>query len=78
VYLTWRLDERVQLVDEPFGFSEHWPRLALQDRRSPKLWADAYLAAFAIADGCRLVTFDTAFKQFEPEGVDLLVLEPSG
>jgi toxin-antitoxin system PIN domain toxin len=75
VYLTWHQDERVEMADEPITLAEYWPRLALQDRRSPKLWTDAYLAAFAIADGCRLVTFDTGFRQFEPEGLDLVLLE---
>ena len=31
---------------------------------SPKLWMDAYLAAFAIAGGCQLVTTDQGFAQF--------------
>ncbi len=30
----------------------------------PKLWMDAYLAAFAAAAGVRLVTTDAAFGQF--------------
>ena len=39
---------------------------------SPRVWMDAYLAAFARAEGCTLVTTDGAFKQFE--GLDFLVL----
>ena len=78
VYLAWRLDERVELIAEPPGLEELWPRLALRDGCSPKLWTDAYLAAFAVAGGCRLVTFDAAFRQFEPAGLDLLLLEPTG
>jgi predicted nucleic acid-binding protein len=31
---------------------------------APKLWSDAYLAAFAIAGGYQLVTFDRGFKQY--------------
>ena len=31
---------------------------------SPKLWQDAYLAAFAVAAGLSLVTFDQGFRKF--------------
>jgi toxin-antitoxin system PIN domain toxin len=77
VYLAWRQDERVELLAEPARLAELWPRLALRDECSPKLWTDAYLAAFAMGRGCRLVTFDGAFRQFEAAGLDLLLLEPS-
>ncbi|MBI3924942.1 MAG: hypothetical protein HY319_05325 [Armatimonadetes bacterium] len=40
-----------------------------------ELWMDAYLAAFAIAGGSRIVTTDFAFKQFP--GLDLLILGAS-
>lgn len=39
---------------------------------SPKLWQDACLAAFAIATGLRMLTFDTAFKK--SKGLDCAVL----
>ena len=77
VYLAWRRDERVAMMDEPPGLLELWPRHALRDDCSPKLWTDAYLAAFAIAGGCRMVTFDGAFRQFEGAGLDLLHLGPA-
>ena len=38
-----------------------------------RLWADAYLAAFALTDGLRLVSFDRDFARFD--GLDLLHLE---
>lgn len=74
MYLAWCQDERVELIGEPAGLAGLWPRLALRDECAPKLWTDAYLAAFAIAAGCRLVTFDRAFQQFDSEGLDLLLL----
>ncbi len=77
VYLAWRQDDRVELIAEPASLAELWPRLALRDDCSPKLWTDAYLAAFTIAGGCRFVTFDAAFRQFEAAGLDLLLLEPA-
>ena len=36
---------------------------------------DAYLAAFARAAGCRLVTLDAAFTQFDD--LDVMVLDGS-
>src|SRR5882762_4807386 len=39
--------------------------------RSPKVWADAYLLAFASVTGAKLVTFDRAL---ESRGVEVLVL----
>ena len=39
---------------------------------SPKLWMDAYLAAFAVVGGFKLVTSDKAFKQFKGLNLQLL------
>ena len=50
-----------------------WKDLAARGTASPKLWMDAYLAAFALAGEYRLVTTDAAYRQFK--GLDLLVLE---
>jgi len=49
---------------------EHW---ALGNDPAPRLWTDAYLAAFARAGGLRLVSFDGDFRRFD--GLDLLRLE---
>lgn len=57
---------------EPTGLELRWRQLAIRDTASPKLWMDAYLAAFALAGGHRMVTTDTAFRQFS--GLDLLLL----
>jgi uncharacterized protein len=40
---------------------------------SPRYWTDAYLAAFAISAGLRMVTFDRDFEKFE--GLSLLLLK---
>ena len=58
--------------DEPPGIEAQWERFALRDSASPKIWMDAYLAAFALAGGYRMVTTDVAFKQFR--GLDLELL----
>jgi Predicted nucleic acid-binding protein, contains PIN domain len=63
-------DERIAFVREPLDLD---PKLRMTRSReaSPKLWADAYLAAFAHAAGLRLVTFDRAFRS---KPVDCLIL----
>jgi uncharacterized protein len=72
-YESFAADSRVTMhADEPPGVVERWRRYALRDSASPKLWMDAYLAAFAAAGGWRMVTTDGAFRQFD--GLDLVVL----
>lgn len=66
-------DDRIVLrAEEPAGLERLWSGYALRDAASPKLWMDAYLAAFAVAGGFRLVTIDAAFRQFR--GLDLKLL----
>jgi toxin-antitoxin system PIN domain toxin len=66
-------DDRILLrTEEPPGLERRWKELAVRDTASPKLWMDAYLAAFALAAGDRLVTIDRAFQQFP--GLDLVLL----
>ncbi|HKB01689.1 MAG TPA: TA system VapC family ribonuclease toxin [Gemmataceae bacterium] len=75
-YEDFRADGRVVWAAEPRGLEGHWKKFAGGPNASPKLWMDAYLAAFAIAGGHQLVTTDKAFGQFK--GLDVLVLEPAG
>lgn len=66
-------DDRIMMQErEPAGLERHWKTFALRDISSPKLWMDAYLAAFALSGGYRLVTIDKAFAQFD--GLDLVLL----
>ena len=62
--------------DETPGVFAQWRTLAALDSASPKVWMDAYLAAFAIAGGLRMVTLDRDFKNFVPQGLDLALLNP--
>jgi toxin-antitoxin system PIN domain toxin len=64
----------VSYRDESPGLVPVWHRLAARPTAAPKVWMDAYLAAFAIAGSLRLVTFDRDFKRFEKQGLDLLLL----
>ena len=65
-------DERFTFANEPEGMEDAWKPLALRDTHSPKLWMDAYLAAFALRSGFQMITTDKAFAQFS--GLDLLLL----
>jgi toxin-antitoxin system PIN domain toxin len=60
------------LVAEPPGQESRWKAFAVRDTASPKLCMDAFLAAFALEAGLRLVTTDRAFHQFP--GLDVLSL----
>lgn len=65
-------DPRIAFAGEPVGLPPAWMELAATSTASPKLWMDAYLAAFARTGGYALVTNDKAFKQFENVPVQLL------
>jgi uncharacterized protein len=64
--------------EEPPRTPALWYRLASRDTASPKLWMDAYLAAFAIGARLRMVTLDQDFKQFVVQGLDLVLLDQAG
>lgn len=73
VYGGLLADDRITLqADEPAGMELLWREFAVRGTASPKLWMDAYLAAFAVASGSTMVTTDAGFRQFR--GLDLLVL----
>lgn len=67
-------DDVTGFAAEPEGLVPVWQQLTEGDAASPKVWMDAYLAAFAIIDGLRLVTLDSDFRNFERAGLDLIVL----
>lgn len=67
---AWRLydalitDPRIVFVDEPPNLPLLWRGFTQRQAYSPKVWNDAYLAAFAISAGYGLTTFDQGFKQY--------------
>jgi uncharacterized protein len=67
-------DPRFGYRDEPPGLSGKLLDFTRNFSFSPQLWQDAYLAAFALAAGLRLITFDRAFRKFK--GLDCVVLAP--
>lgn len=73
---AWLALSKIREREEPPGTVALWHRLASRDTASPKVWMDAYLAAFAISGALRLVTLDHDFKTYEARGLDLLLLNP--
>jgi toxin-antitoxin system PIN domain toxin len=65
---------QVVWLDEPHGLETLWQKLARLTSASPKVWMDAYLAAFAITAGLRMATLDGDFKKFKSHGLDLRLL----
>ncbi len=58
-------DGRVVVALVPENIEPLWKALATRRSVSPKLWMDAYLAAFAMAGRHQLITTDKAFSQFK-------------
>lgn len=67
---------QVCVRDEPRGVVSLWHTLSALNSASPKVWMDAYLAAFATAGGLRMLTLDRDFKNFAPQGLHLVLLNP--
>ena len=64
-------DSRILFLPEPEDIETEFRALSRLRTRSPKVWADAYLLAFASIAGLKLVTFDRALKS---PRADVLVL----
>ena len=67
---------QVVWLDEPPGLDAEWKACAALPSASPKVWTDAYLAAFAIAGGLELVCFDRDFRNFTRRGLTMRLLLP--
>lgn len=72
IYRTILADERISFAPEPFALEPEWKKRTAQDRPTPKVWTDAYLAAFAQAGGMRLVTLDKAMLSLAEEALVLI------
>jgi uncharacterized protein len=64
-------DSRIEFLREPEGIEREFRLHSRFKTRSPKVWADAYLLAFAAVAGLKLITFDRALNA---RGVDVLLL----
>lgn len=67
---AWKLydailtDERIEFAAEPTNIEMTWRQMTQVDAKTPNTWSDAYLAAFSVASGYELVTFDRGFAKF--------------
>jgi uncharacterized protein len=64
-------DDRIALLAEPEAIEPEFRRISALRSSSPKVWADAYLVAFAAVAGLKLVTFDRGLRSL---GADVHVL----
>ena len=65
VYDAIMSDPRVVFAEEPAGVEAYWRAYTQRRLFSPKVWSDAYLAAFARAASFELITFDKGFAQYK-------------
>ena len=68
-------DPAVSRAEEPAATRSLWLELADRPQAAPNVWMDAYLAAFAIALGAEMVTFDRGFTAYQKRGLNLLLLD---
>jgi uncharacterized protein len=59
-------------LDEPSGLSAQWQTYARLNLPAPKVWMDAYLAAFARLHKIELVSLDKDFQNFQGIALRLL------
>jgi toxin-antitoxin system PIN domain toxin len=62
VYEEIMRDARMRFMAEPGGLEAIWKRL--MEAPAPGSWTDAYLMAFAMAQGLHVVTFDRGFARW--------------
>ena len=73
VYQRWRSVPDVLYASEPDGVEDQLAQWSETMKLGSGEWTDAYLAAFAVAGGHRLVAFDGDFGRFP--GLDFLHLK---
>ena len=64
-YDTLQSDALVSFSGEPPGIEPIWRHYTERRMFSPKVWNDAYLAAFAEAANLEIVTFDHGISQYQ-------------
>jgi len=77
-WLVWEklvLDERTAFLPiEPIGLAAAWRGNLATRIATPKLWMDAFLAAWAQSANLSMVTFDAGFKSYQLDRLQLLSL----
>ena len=75
LYRQYLADPHVVFLNEPPDFDAFMEKLTSAPRFVHRLWTDVYLAALAIASGCRLVSLDADFQSLD--SLQFLHLKPS-
>ena len=65
-------DERIEFLEEPPDIETAWRGYSIARKYSPKVWNDAYLAAFAERWHLKVLTFDRGFTAYKGLSVELL------
>jgi uncharacterized protein len=65
VYEGFLADSRVRLFPELPALDDLFRKFAGTRHASPKVWTDAYLAAFAASNDATLITFDGSFTSYK-------------
>jgi uncharacterized protein len=73
IYAAHLAGGRTLFLHEPALLEEQVQRYTTKADFNLRDWTDAWLAGFAVAAGCRLVSFDGGFKRYE--GLDFLHLK---
>lgn len=71
-YDELRRDYRVCFLNEPPDLDPLWRQLTSSDQPRHRAWTDAYLSAFARAQGVALATVDRDFRAFRGLALDLV------
>jgi toxin-antitoxin system PIN domain toxin len=64
LYDCFLADSRISFQPEPPALEEQWRRFSSRRSYSPKVWTDAYLAAFARTASMELVSFDAGMRDY--------------
>ena len=72
IYAAHLHSGRTLFLHEPATLEEQVQRYTTKAHFNLRDWTDAWLAGFAVAAGCRMVSFEGGFTQFE--GLDFLHL----
>jgi uncharacterized protein len=73
IYSAHLASGRVQFAAEPASVEAQLRTITLRNGFQQRDWTDAYLASFAMAAACRMVSFDKGFAQYE--GLQFLQLD---
>ena len=72
IYGEFLGDSRVKFVQEPAGIDDTWALFMNTPGVGGSSWTDAYLAAFAVELGFRLISLDGGMRRWSGLAADVL------